>query len=76
MDRTPGPIHMLPRWPASRFSEILLVLALFVLLFAGPLRTAPAGHVGVKDFFGQMSAQTLPVLFQRSAEPADHAARP
>ena len=44
MDRMLGPTPILPRWPASRFSVILLVLALFVLLFAGPLRTVPAGH--------------------------------
>ncbi len=60
MDRTLGPTPMLPRWPASRFGVVLLVLALFVVLFAGPLRTVPAGHVGIKDFFGQVSAQTLP----------------
>jgi regulator of protease activity HflC (stomatin/prohibitin superfamily) len=46
--------------PASRFSVILLVLALFVLMFAGPLRAVPAGYVGVKDCFGRVSAQTLP----------------
>jgi hypothetical protein len=49
---------MLPRWPASLFSVILLVLALFL---PRPLRTVPAGHVGVKDFFGHASTQTLPV---------------
>jgi regulator of protease activity HflC (stomatin/prohibitin superfamily) len=36
------------------------VLALFVFLLAGPLRTVPAGNVGIKDFFGQVSEQTLP----------------
>ena len=53
MNRMLGPTSILPRWPASLFSIILPVLALFVLLSTGPLRTVPAGHVGVKDFFGR-----------------------
>jgi regulator of protease activity HflC (stomatin/prohibitin superfamily) len=39
---------------------ILLVVALFVFLAGGPFRTVPAGHVGVKDFFGKVSSDTLP----------------
>jgi regulator of protease activity HflC (stomatin/prohibitin superfamily) len=39
---------------------VIVVIALLVLLFMGPLRTVPAGYVGVKDFFGQVSPQTLP----------------
>jgi len=38
---------------------ILGVLFILFLLFMGPFRTIPAGHVGVKDFFGQVSASTL-----------------
>src|SRR6185436_3739940 len=38
---------------------VLVVVALFVLLFAGPFRTVPAGHVGVKDFFGLVSSDVL-----------------
>ena len=60
MDRTLGPTPMLPQQRVSRSGVILAVLAVVVLLFAGPLRTVPAGHVGVKDFFGQVSSQTLP----------------
>jgi prohibitin 1 len=60
MDRPLGPTSMLPRQAGSRSGLILLVLALVVLFFAGPLRTVPAGHVGIMDFFGQVSAQTLP----------------
>ena len=39
---------------------MLMILALIVLLFAGPFRTVPAGHVGVKDFFGLVSSNILP----------------
>src|SRR5438552_8881980 len=38
---------------------IVVVLAIVVFLVAGPVRTVPAGHVGVKDFFGSVSAATL-----------------
>ena len=38
----------------------VLVLLGFVLLIAGgPFRTVPAGHVGVQDFFGSVSSNTL-----------------
>ena len=33
--------------------------ALLVFLLGGPLRTVPAGHVGVKDFFGNVSSDAL-----------------
>ena len=59
MERTLGPTPMLTRRPVSLSAVIVVVAALLVLLFAGPLRTVPAGHVGVKDFFGQVSSQTL-----------------
>jgi prohibitin 1 len=39
---------------------LAIIVVLFFLLIEGPLRTVPAGHVGVKDFFGQVSAETLP----------------
>src|SRR5262252_1055746 len=41
----------------------IFVLVLFgLILFAvgGPFRTVPAGHVGIKDFFGSVSSSTLP----------------
>jgi prohibitin 1 len=42
----------------------VLVIGVFILLIAflvgGPLRTVPAGHVGVKDFFGKVSSSMLP----------------
>ena len=40
--------------------SVLAVVGLFVVLFAGPFRTVPAGHVGVKDFFGLVSSGVLP----------------
>jgi regulator of protease activity HflC (stomatin/prohibitin superfamily) len=38
----------------------LVLLVLFFFFVGGPFRTVPAGHVGVKDFFGQVSSTTLP----------------
>jgi regulator of protease activity HflC (stomatin/prohibitin superfamily) len=38
---------------------VLLVIGVIVLLAGGPFRTVPAGHVGVKDFFGNVSSTTL-----------------
>jgi prohibitin 1 len=62
MDRT-FDLPAFPGRPASAvgvLGAVLLIAALLVLLLVGPFRTVPAGHVGVKDFFGQVSAQTLP----------------
>ena len=60
MERTFEPIPAFPVRPKSVFGIGLLILGLIVFLFMGPMRTVPAGHVGVKDFFGQVSPQTLP----------------
>jgi len=38
---------------------VLLFIGFVVLMAGGPFRTVPAGHVGVKDFFGQVSASVL-----------------
>src|SRR5262249_42903487 len=38
---------------------VLLLAGLIVLLVGGPFRTVTAGHVGVKDFFGQVSSSVL-----------------
>jgi regulator of protease activity HflC (stomatin/prohibitin superfamily) len=49
--------------PGPRFRSASLVViigvALLLFLFSGPLRTVPAGHVGVKDFFGSVAAGAL-----------------
>src|SRR4030095_11435323 len=54
------PIHDLPRRRSFIGLCVLAVLGLIVFLAGGPFRTVPAGHVGVKDFFGQVSSETLP----------------
>jgi prohibitin 1 len=60
MERTFDPKLVFPRRP-RRFVGLAILIGLFILLpFMGPLRTVPAGHVGVKDFFGQVSSATLP----------------
>ena len=60
MDRHLDPIKLSPRRPSPFIGLVLLFVGLAVLLLVGPLRTVPAGHVGVKDFFGQVSPQPLP----------------
>ena len=59
MERT-FEVTKFPRPPVSFAGIGLVILAVLVLLFVGPLRTVPAGYVGVKDFFGQVSPETLP----------------
>ena len=62
MDRT-FDLPAFPRRPASAvgvLGVVLVLAALLVLMLVGPFRTVPAGHVGVKDFFGLVSPQTLP----------------
>jgi regulator of protease activity HflC (stomatin/prohibitin superfamily) len=38
---------------------IAIVVGLILFVAAGPFRAVPAGHVGVKDFFGNVSANVL-----------------
>src|SRR5262249_30687953 len=38
---------------------IVVIVGIVIFLAAGPFRTVAAGHVGVKDFFGSVSATTL-----------------
>jgi regulator of protease activity HflC (stomatin/prohibitin superfamily) len=54
-------IRNLPRppRPSVNFRVLLAILFILFLLFMGPFRTVPAGHVGIKDFFGQVSSSTL-----------------
>ena len=52
----------LPRLPRSSSfvgTVAIIVIVLIVFVAAGPIRTVPAGHVGVKDFFGSVSLSTL-----------------
>lgn len=46
-------VPSLLKWAGGAF------LALLFLLIAGPIKVVPAGHVGVKDFFGSVSPNTL-----------------
>jgi len=48
----------LPRAPRVGLVA-LVVIAAILFLAAGPFRTVPAGNVGVKDFFGSVSSNTL-----------------
>jgi prohibitin 1 len=46
--------------PTRSVAVILAVVVTFLLIVVGgPLRTVPAGHVGVKDFFGQVMSSTM-----------------
>jgi prohibitin 1 len=45
--------------PTSIVVFVLVFLGIVLLIGGGPIRTVPAGNVGVKDFFGQVSASTL-----------------
>jgi prohibitin 1 len=51
-----------PSGPGPRFvRRAIVALVLFVLIVIGaPLAVVPAGHVGVKDLFGSVSANALP----------------
>jgi len=41
--------------------RVLIGIVLFILLvLGGPITVVPAGHVGVKDFFGSVSSSVLP----------------
>jgi regulator of protease activity HflC (stomatin/prohibitin superfamily) len=47
--------------PGPRFvRRVIIAIVLFVLLvIGGPITVVPAGHVGVKDFFGSVSLNAL-----------------
>ncbi len=60
MDRSLDPIKLSGRRPSPVIGLALFVAGLIVVVLMGPLRTVPAGHVGVKDFFGVVSPQPLP----------------
>lgn len=47
------------RWSGIGIA-IVVVFGLILFAAGGPFRTVPAGHVGIKDFFGQVSPRTLP----------------
>jgi prohibitin 1 len=45
--------------PKAAGCAVLGVIALILFLAGNPVKTIPAGHVGVKDFFGSVSPATL-----------------
>lgn len=51
-----------PAGPGPRFvRNAIIALVVFVLIvIGGPITVVPAGHVGVKDFFGSVSPNSLP----------------
>jgi len=51
-----------PSGPGPRFVRraIIALVVLVLLLIGGPIKVVPAGHVGVKDLFGSVSADALP----------------
>jgi prohibitin 1 len=60
MERALDSIARFPRRPLPLAGVGFLIAAVIVILLLGPFRTVPAGHVGVKDFFGQVSPNILP----------------
>ena len=50
-------IHMKKTWPAKLI--IAVIAGFFIFSIANPIVVIPAGHVGVKDFFGNVSPNTL-----------------
>ena len=50
-----------PSAPGRRVFRLVVVAVVLILLLAGnPIKVIPAGHVGVKDFFGSVSPNVLP----------------
>ncbi|MGQ9495330.1 MAG: prohibitin family protein [Thermoanaerobaculaceae bacterium] len=62
MSWSPGTLKVLKAGSRGGFGWWLVVLGIFLffLIFANPFAVVPAGHVGVKDFFGIVSANVLP----------------
>ena len=50
-----------PSVPGRSFLRLAIVAVVLIVLLAGnPIKVIPAGHVGVKDFFGSVSPNVLP----------------
>ncbi|HEY6066677.1 MAG TPA: prohibitin family protein [Thermoanaerobaculia bacterium] len=50
-----------PSQPGRRLARLVIVgVVLLLLLVGSPITVIPAGHVGVKDFFGRVSSDVLP----------------
>jgi prohibitin 1 len=59
MDRDFPRLPNTPLRPGRVALAVLVVVGVILFLAAGPIRTVPAGNVGVKDFFGSVSSSTL-----------------
>jgi regulator of protease activity HflC (stomatin/prohibitin superfamily) len=46
--------------PRLARNAILLLVVVVLIAIGGPIAVVPAGHVGVKDFFGSVSSNALP----------------
>jgi prohibitin 1 len=46
--------------PRLARNAILLLVVIVLIAIGGPIAVVPAGHVGVKDFFGSVSPNVLP----------------
>jgi regulator of protease activity HflC (stomatin/prohibitin superfamily) len=50
-----------PSVPGRSLLRLVIVAVVLIVLLAGnPIKVIPAGHVGVKDFFGSVSPNVLP----------------
>ena len=50
-----------PSAPGRGIFRLVIVAVVLIILLAGnPIKVIPAGHVGVKDFFGSVSPNVLP----------------
>jgi prohibitin 1 len=49
-----------PRSPGSLRALAIVIAALVLFLIGNPVKVVPAGHVGVKNFFGNVSSDVLP----------------
>lgn len=58
MDR-PFNAQAMPK-PRGVLGLVVVLFLAFVFFTGGPFRTIPAGHVGVKDFFGSVAPTTMP----------------
>ena len=46
--------------PRVARNAIIVLILLVLIVIGGPITVVPAGHVGVKDFFGSVSPNSLP----------------
>ena len=51
-------MRRIPR-PTGVVAVVLVIVGLILFVTGGPIRTVPAGNVGVKDLFGSVSSSTL-----------------